>query len=74
LLEKIKTIEKRVKNGSLTFEKRIRRKGRRNLSKLQNKKKKERKKKKTWIFESQNPTLGGKKKQREGEKRNKDRR
>jgi len=41
LLEKIKTIEKRVKNGSLTFEKRIRRKGRRNLSKLQNKKKRE---------------------------------
>jgi len=49
------------------LEKRIRRKGRRNLSKLQ-KKYIYRKKKKAWIFESQNPTLGGitlKKKKRE---------
>jgi hypothetical protein len=47
------------------LEKTIRRKGRRNLSKLQ-KKIYIKKKKRAWIFESQNPTLGGiKKKKRE---------
>ena len=65
--------KKGIKNGSPTFEKRIRRKGRRNFSKL----KKKKKKKKAWIFESQNPTPGGitkKKKREKGGKRNKERR
>jgi hypothetical protein len=65
--------KKGIKNGSPTLEKRIRRKGRRNLSKLQKKKKKRR----LGFLKVRTQPLGAsqkKKKREKGGKRNKERR